>query len=250
MANWGAAGSGAMSGAATGSAIMPGWGTAIGAGIGGLMGLFSGDPGKGYKKAGKQINKSWQEALGYMKPYQQNGMDEYGRLRDATGALLDPAALESKWMEGYKTSPYAQHEAGVAKEQGLDAASSMGLIGSSPALESIQTNMSNILNADRRNYLQDLMDKYMAGIKSSQGVYGIGANTAGEIGRGAIQTGENLAKLKYGETNASGEQINSMFGQMIGQYGGNFGKFNGSRPDIMENADGSISRFTPRGGAY
>jgi hypothetical protein len=37
----GSVGGGAMSGAAMGSAIMPGWGTAIGAGAGGLMGLFS-----------------------------------------------------------------------------------------------------------------------------------------------------------------------------------------------------------------
>lgn len=36
----GAAG-GAASGAAVGSAIMPGWGTAVGAGVGGLMGLFA-----------------------------------------------------------------------------------------------------------------------------------------------------------------------------------------------------------------
>lgn len=43
MADWGSGAKGAASGAAMGTAIMPGWGTAIGAGIGGLYGLFGGD---------------------------------------------------------------------------------------------------------------------------------------------------------------------------------------------------------------
>lgn len=40
MANFGAAGSGAAKGAAIGTSILPGWGTAIGAGIGFFGGLF------------------------------------------------------------------------------------------------------------------------------------------------------------------------------------------------------------------
>ena len=42
MPNWGGGASGAASGAVMGSQILPGWGTAIGAGIGGLAGLFGG----------------------------------------------------------------------------------------------------------------------------------------------------------------------------------------------------------------
>ena len=47
--DWGNAGGGAMSGAATGTAIMPGWGTAIGAVGGGLLGGLTGGKGKGSK---------------------------------------------------------------------------------------------------------------------------------------------------------------------------------------------------------
>lgn len=45
MPNWGAAGQGAASGAAVGTAIAPGWGTAIGAAAGGLYGLLGGGGG-------------------------------------------------------------------------------------------------------------------------------------------------------------------------------------------------------------
>lgn len=41
---------GAAGGAATGTAILPGWGTAIGAGVGGLLGYFGGDDGEDQKK--------------------------------------------------------------------------------------------------------------------------------------------------------------------------------------------------------
>ena len=250
--NWGAGASGAASGAAMGTTIMPGWGTAIGAGIGGLAGLFSGNPADGYKDAGKQINKSWQEALGYTKPYQQAGMDAYGGLKDATGRLLNPEELENQWSKGYETSPYAKDEMARSTESGLDAASSMGLMGSSPALQNIQHNSSTIMNQDRRNYLQDLMQKYMAGVQSSQNIFGTGANTAQFMGAGAMQTGEDLAKMKYGETNAPGEQMNSMFSQMMSRYGN--GATPGAKPgggyDLSQAADGTITRYTPRGGAY
>lgn len=42
MPDWGGGAKGAVGGAAMGTAILPGWGTAIGAGIGGLVGLFGG----------------------------------------------------------------------------------------------------------------------------------------------------------------------------------------------------------------
>jgi hypothetical protein len=41
QANWSASGSGAAKGAAIGTTILPGWGTAIGAGVGFFAGLFS-----------------------------------------------------------------------------------------------------------------------------------------------------------------------------------------------------------------
>jgi hypothetical protein len=56
MGNWGQAGQGAIGGAAVGTAILPGWGTAIGAGIGGIAGYFSGDNGdSGYQDQLKSL---------------------------------------------------------------------------------------------------------------------------------------------------------------------------------------------------
>jgi hypothetical protein len=51
MPNWSAGGSGAAKGAAMGTMIMPGWGTAVGAGVGFVAGLFKRDHDKEAKKA-------------------------------------------------------------------------------------------------------------------------------------------------------------------------------------------------------
>lgn len=178
------------------------------------------NPDRGYKKGEDAINRSWEEAKGFMQPYANAGMNEYGRLSGATGNLLHPDQLENKWIQGYEMSPYAQDEIGRSKEYGLDAASSMGLMGSSPALESIQRNSSSIMNADRRNYLQDLMQKYLAGVQSSQNIFGIGAGTAQSMGQGALSTGENVAKMRYGAANAPGEMFAHLLGQFLNSQGG------------------------------
>lgn len=49
--NYGGGAKGAASGAAVGTAILPGWGTAIGAGVGGLVGLFGGGGGGGMDRS-------------------------------------------------------------------------------------------------------------------------------------------------------------------------------------------------------
>lgn len=63
MANWSGAGSGALSGAALGTQIAPGWGTVIGGAAGGLKGLFS-------KKKKKSSAPTWtpQPYSGYRPP--------------------------------------------------------------------------------------------------------------------------------------------------------------------------------------
>ena len=55
--NWGGAAGGAASGAAAGTMVNPGWGTVIGAGIGGLAGAFSGKKKKGDNKGLEWIKK-------------------------------------------------------------------------------------------------------------------------------------------------------------------------------------------------
>jgi hypothetical protein len=169
-------------------------------------------PERGYEAAGNEIGKSWNEAKGYLQPYNQYGMNQMGRLNRAENSLLDPSKLLAKWMAGYETSPYAQQLQEQASQAGLDSASQQGLLGSSAALSNVQNTSSQIMNADRQNYLKDLMEKYMAGIGLGKDIFNTGANAGSQLNQGALHTGENMAQAELGRLNAPGE----MFGKMLG----------------------------------
>ncbi len=200
--NWGGGLGGAATGASIGSAI-PGIGTAIGAGVGGLIGLFN-NP---YGDAEKQAKQGWGQAQDYQRPYWQHGMDQYDPLNQARTNLMDPEKLQSQWASGYENSPYAKQMLDMNRQSGIDAASSMGLGGSSAALANIQAGAGNIVQKDRQQYMDDLMKKYMAGIGLGQNIYGVGANTGANLGQGAMTQGQNMAQLAYGRAAAPGEQI-------------------------------------------
>jgi hypothetical protein len=72
---------------------------------------------------------------------------------------------------------------------------------------------------DRKQYLDDLMQKYMASIGIGQNLYGTGAAAAGQMGQNAMMQGQNsinnannLAGLKYGSVNAPGQMIGNLLG--------------------------------------
>lgn len=174
------------------------------------------NPDQGYRDAAREVNRGWQDASGYMQPFQTAGTGEIPRLQGAAGALMDPATLENQWASGYQESPYAQDAMRRSSESGLDAASSMGLMGSSPALESIQRNASSIMNADRQTYLQNLMQKYLAGVQVSQGLFNTGSNTANTMAQSRLNVGDNLGQLKYGEQSAPGALLGRILGMGVG----------------------------------
>lgn len=203
---------GATLGAGIGSFI-PGIGTAIGAGLGGGLGLlhhFLGEKEGGganpYVAAQQQTEKGWKEAQGYQSPYATQGLAQYPGLNQATSDLLNPEALENKWAGGYQNSPWANQLLSQNQSAGLDAASAMGLGGSSAAIGNIQQGAANVFNQQRQQYMNDLMEKYMHGIGLGQSLYGTGAAAAGNLGEQANLQGLNMALLGYGKA-AGNEQL-------------------------------------------
>lgn len=169
------------------------------------------NPGQGYDEAQKKLDEYYNQAQGNLKPYNQNGLNAYGGLNTAMGKLLDPAALQDEWNKTYQESDYAKQNEAMAQQNGLNAASSMGIMGSTPALQAIQAGTSGIGAKDRQQYLDDLMKKYMAGIGIGQDIYGKGANAAGQMSQNAMTQGENSATNAFGKTNASG----NLFGNLV-----------------------------------
>jgi len=144
--------------------------------------------------------RGYEEAQKKYQPYYQGGLDAQQGLQGAMKNLLDPEALQSKWAQGYEESPYAKQMEQKATQGGLNAASSMGLMGSTPALQAIQAGTSRIGSADRQQYLSNLMDMYKTGAGIGQNMYNTGASMS-----------KPMAETEYGKTNAPGQ----MFGNLV-----------------------------------
>jgi len=167
-------------------------------------------PERGYDKAQEQLDKYFNQSQGYLTPYNQYGQNAYGDINEAMKKLLNPAGLQDEWIKNYKESEAAKNAEAMASEHGLNAASSMGLMGSSPALQAIQAGTSEISANDRQNYLDNLMQKYLAGIGIGQDIFGKGANAASQLSQNANQMGQNSAEMAYGKQNAPGKLFENL----------------------------------------
>mgnify|MGYP001617056090 CR=1 FL=1 len=167
-------------------------------------------PERGYEDASKKMEDAWRKSQEFQDPYRQSGLDQRDRLNNAENNLLDPSKLLADWMSKYQESPYAKQSMANAKESGLDAASSMGLMGSSGALNNIQQSSSDFMNKDRQSFLNDMMQKYMAGIGIGQNMFNVGADTAGRMGQQRLAAGGYLGDMAYGARNAPGNRLADM----------------------------------------
>jgi hypothetical protein len=206
-------------------------------------------PERGYKAGQEELDKYYQDAQGQLQPYNQQGQEQYGNLNNYINTLMDPQALQDKWASGYKESEAAKNMEGLAQQHGLDAASSMGLMGSNTALGAIQAGTSGIAAQDRQNYLNDLMEKYKMGAGLSQGIYGTGANAAGQMGQNAMNMGQNSAQMQLGKTNAQGELLGGLLGSAGGLGGGLLSNYLNSKWNPMGgnswNNPGQMNNWTP-----
>ncbi len=169
-------------------------------------------PGQAYKAA-EDVNKQYyDQAQGYQQPYNDRGNRAGGTLEDFLNQLKNPEQLQNEWAAGYKESPYAKQQQQFAQNAGLDSASSQGLLGSSSALQNIQNTSAGIVNQDQQQYMNDLMQKYLAGIGIGQDLYGQGANAAGQQAGRASQFGQDQAGLEFNRKNAGAD----LFGRGLG----------------------------------
>lgn len=182
------------------------------------MGMLSSflHPGRAYRKAEQGMMPFYNQAQSYAQPYAQQGQAAYQPLNSAMQSLLNPRQLQGDWMAGYEESPYATQLSDMATNQGLEAASSMGLMGSTPALRAIQEGTSFIKNQDRQRYLDDLFQKYITGANIAQNIYGQGAQMSSLLGNNAMNMGQNVAQLRYGRQAAPGNLFGNLLGTLLG----------------------------------
>lgn len=169
-------------------------------------------PGKGYDKGQQQLNNYYGQAQNSLQPYNQHGQEQYQNLDEIIKNLINPEELQAKWTQGYSESPSAIQAEKMAQEHGLNAASSMGLMGSNTALNATQAGTTQIGLDDRQRYLDNLMQKYLAGAGLVQNTYNTGANTANSMSNNAMNMGQNSAQMAYNQQNAGGNMLSGLIG--------------------------------------
>ena len=195
------------------------------------------NPDRAYRRAGQESERAFGQAQQYLQPYEQQGQAAYQPLNTAMQNLLNPGQLENDWRSQYQMSPYAQMQQEMAQNQGLEAASSMGLMGSSPALQAIQAGTNQISAQDQERFLDRMMQKYMSGAQLAQGLYGQGANFASQLGANTMAQGQNRAGAAYGQLASPGSMMGNLIGLGAVMYGAKMGAMN---PNQMQPGQPSI----------
>lgn len=186
------------------------------------MGIFS-NP---YKKARKtyqsgadQVQQQYDQAEQSYQPFIDQGQQAYGGYSQMMQNLMNPTKLQDEWMNAYQQSDQAKIAARDAQTAGLDSASSMGLMGSTPAIQAMQAGTASILADDKQRYLDQLMQKYTAGASIAGNIYNTGANMAGQQGqmRGqragmTNQQNQDLANLQYNQSAYGGKMMGNILG--------------------------------------
>ncbi len=180
-------------------------------------------PERGFDEALEALQKRFEESKGYVTPYANQGQEQYGRLNEGINQLLNPEGLMSRFINSYQESPYTKQLLEENRQSGLEGASSMGLMGSSAALGNIQQGAGKIANAQREQYLKDLMQEYLSGLGFSSDIYKTGAGAAESLMKGTNSMGENEANLIYNRENAPGNLFNNLLRTGVQGAGALFG---------------------------
>lgn len=216
-------------------------------------------PGRAYDKAKETSQNYYNQAQNQLNPYAQGGVAANDKLNQFLESLSNPGKLQEEWSKGYEESPYAKQLEQGSIDRGLNAAGSMGLMGSSAALNNIQEEGSDIMNKDRQSYMNDIMNKYLAGMGIATNQFNTGAGAAGQQSQNAMNQGQNEAGLDFGQANAGPNmlmQLLSSLGQGGMQYltggmgKGGFGRGMFTPEQKMPNYYGQGMMVSPTGGGY
>lgn len=190
-------------------------------------------PGRAYDAAEQAQKGYYDQAQGFRQPFIDKGTGAGNSLQDMLSKLMNPGALQDEWAKGYEKSGYAQQLQDQSQTSGLDAASAMGLGGSSAGLANIQKGAGDIVQKDRQNYMNDMMQKYMGAMGLGESMYGTGANMASQSAQGAQQQGEWVGNNAFNKNQAGSNMLMKIapmiMAMMMGKnpMGGDSGGFPG-----------------------
>ncbi len=202
--DWGNAFRGGASGAVAGNSILPGWGAAIGGGLGALSGFFGHDD-----ETNKLLGQIPDELKKYLMPYINAGTGALGKVGNEYGNLIDdPNALISRIGAGYKESPGYQWRLKQGEQGITNAAAAGGMAGTGQHQQQAGELAENLANQDYNDYMKNALGLYGTGLAGEQGLATLGASTGGDLATSLANLLQGRAGLNY-KKDANNNQLNS-----------------------------------------
>jgi len=175
-------------------------------GLGGLFGGLFGDSGAPYDKAMEQYREWADKAQNAQNPYLNAGKRGLQGYEDWANTMKDPTQFINNIMGDYQQSPYAQYLQKQAMNAGTNAASASGLTGSTPFMQQMQQNATDISSQDMNQWLQNVL-----GINTQYGGAQGNLMTGGQNAANALTNlyenmGNKMGEAAYGKE--AGKQQN------------------------------------------
>lgn len=198
-------------GAAAGSMFGP-----IGAGIGGLAGLFSGFGGNPADNANKYLKQIPGQVKPLYQPYIDAGKNALPGYQDVMSQLLqNPDQFINKLGQGYKESPGYKWNVGQG-EQAVSNANAAGGLAGSPQHEQQNAEMvQGLASKDYNEYMQRVLQGLGMGTQGTAGLINQGASSAGSLADALAQTLGAQGGLKYAGGTNQGNNNNDMIAQIV-----------------------------------
>jgi hypothetical protein len=187
-------------------------------GLGGILGGLFGNSGKPYDKAMEQYQQWANRAQGTQQPFLNAGIGAIGDYQNWLKGQQDPTKFINNLMTGYQESPYAKYLQQQSMNAGQNAASASGLIGSTPLMQQLQQNASNIASQDQNQWLQNVLGINTQYGQGQQNLMSGGQGAANALTNMYNQVGQQMGEQQY---NKYASKNNDLW-NLIGGIGGLF----------------------------
>lgn len=181
-----------------------------------MFGLFG--SGKAYKAAQHQYNKYMNQANQVQQPWLQAGQGAIGDYQNWLGGQQDPSGFINNLMGQYQESPYAHYLQQQSMNTGQNAASASGLMGSTPLMQQLQQNSSNIASGDMTQWLQNVLGINTQYGQGQQNLMQGGQTAANALSGNYTNQANNNSQFAYNQTRGRQNDWGNLVGNIAGMF--------------------------------
>jgi hypothetical protein len=175
----------------------------------------------------QQINDYYNQALGFLSPYQQAGTQALSDFTTGLSPLKTPVTTYNQLVSGYSMSPQAQMEQQASLNQALSVGAATGMQGSGAQEKELAQYSQQITSKDLQNYINNIFKTYGGYMKGTGQIAQMGEKAGTTMGGWGMQTGKSIADLteqlgqvqameKINEENQKWQGIGTLAGLTIG----------------------------------